>query len=601
MNLSPYYDLIPKGKMENLRFREELLRGAAGDKEYQRELKTMCARDVLFFCNAFVWTYDPRKEPSTLPFITYPYQDECILDIVAALGNNDLLIEKSRDMGATWFCLLPLYWSFTFEEMKTYLVVSRKEDLVDKTEDPDCLFWKLDFIHECLPTWMRSNMNRQRLHFYNQDTGATIDGSSTTGDVGRGGRRTAVFLDEFASVDDGHAVLRATRDMTNCRFFNSTPKGTHNAFYAMRQTGIAKVRAHWSQHPEKAAGAYHYEGGAFRYEDVGFIYAEDFEPVADGKFRSPWYDLQCKRAAHPQEIAQELDIDYLGSDFQFFDPEKIGQHRSKYMRTPYSRGEVICDEDAVVVKSFSESRNGNMYLWLYLDARVCPPAGRRYSIGCDIATGTGASNSVASVSDYETGEKVAEVVEAFYTPDRFAKLVVALARWFNDAFLIWEANGPGRVFGDVVVRVGYRNIFYRRNNEQSVMPSVSDYPGWVSTQDSKVSLLGDYRRALVDGEFVNRSEMSLAECLSYIYTQGGSVVHSGSLNKEDPSGANANHGDRVIADALSWRGVKMFGNRSESKRKEVTVLEGSFLSRRNERVRERMLTEKTWNRPRRLV
>jgi len=95
--------------------------------------------------------------------------------------------------------------------------------------------------------------------------------------------------------------------------------------------------------------------------------------------------------------------------------------------------------------------------------------------------------------------------------------------------------------------------------------------------------------------------MALAECLSYIYTQGGSVVHSGSLNKEDPSGANANHGDRVIADALSWRGVKMFGNRSESKRKEVTVLEGSFLSRRNERVRERMLTEKTWNRPRRLV
>ena len=77
-----------------------------------------------------------------------------------------------------------------------------------------------------------------------------------------------------------------------------------------------------------------------------------------------------------------------------------------------------------------------------------------YVIGVDVATGTGSSNSVAVVATAD-GEKVAEFVTADMRPDVFAKHVVAMCKHFRGlsdtgAFLVWEANGPGRVFGDAV-------------------------------------------------------------------------------------------------------------------------------------------------------
>lgn len=319
-------------------------------KDFAAALRKMCAEDPLFFINTFIFTYDPRKKECPLvPFITYQFQDIAILELIDAIGSHDLLAEKSRDMGATWCFLFAITWYFLFRENTTFLCVSRKEDLVDRTQDPDCLFWKIDCMVNNLPWFLRPIVTRTKLHIYNHGNDSTIDGSSTTGDVGRGGRRTAVFLDEFASVEEGHAVLKATRDMTNCRLFNSTPKGTNNAFYDMSQTDILKLRFHWSEHPEKAAGLYTSTNDG-RLEIIDRSYWEgnrkgDYEFIRDGKLRSPWYDMQCKRAAHPMEIAQELDIDYLGSAFQFFDPDIIDTLIKRDTVPAYLVGELDFGDD----------------------------------------------------------------------------------------------------------------------------------------------------------------------------------------------------------------------------------------------------------------
>ena len=92
----------------------------------------MCKRDPLFWLNAFVWTYDPRKKRSIVPFTAYPFQGGSLVDIIHA--DEDLLIEKSRDMGATWICSMAFLHEWMFGSYKTFLMVSRKEDLVDKAE-----------------------------------------------------------------------------------------------------------------------------------------------------------------------------------------------------------------------------------------------------------------------------------------------------------------------------------------------------------------------------------------------------------------------------------------------------------------------------------
>jgi hypothetical protein len=537
---------VPKGTNENLEFRRKLLRRADGSASYRRDLVDLCRADPLFYLNAFCWTYDPRRPGSkVVPFISWPFQDEAILELAAAVREGrDVLIEKSRDMGGSWLCLFVPEWLWHFRPMQSFLLVSRKEEYVDGGDDPKTLFWKIDFLHKHQPRWLLPGINRTHMRRVNEDNGSTLVGESTNTNLGRGARLTAVLVDEFAAFEEkSYPVVAALMDSTNCRIWNSTPRGTDNAFYDLAHNpSITKIRLHWSQHPEKAKGLYHDE---------------------NGKARSPWYDRKCKEVGHPQIIAQELDIDYLGSNFQFFDATALDAVEKRDCRPAYAQGELEFTTDGVQPVRFVPREGGRFRLWFYPEANGGKPPEGEYAAGADIAAGTGASNSCLVVGNRHTGEKVLEFVDSNVRPEAFAALSVATCRWFRSrrgagAFLTWEATGPGRNYGDRVIEVGYRDVFYRKN-ETSLSKSQSDTPGWWPTPDNKRAVLGEYREAL-GTKFVNRSREAVRECREYVYKPGSDTVeHARASGGIDPSGARTNHGDRVIADALCFKGMKEQG------------------------------------------
>lgn len=550
---SPFYGLVPRGIGENLRFRRSVLELANKSLENRRELWVMCSRDLLFWVNTFVWTFDPGQERNlatgdrpeidypALPMVTWGFQDDLLLSIDAAIGRHDLVIKKSRDMGATWNILLAILHRFIFCDLQTFLCLSKNEDAVDKADDPDSLFSKLDFVlwgqngEGGLPGWMLPSIDRKFKHFGNNQNGSCIDGGSTAGDAGRGGRRTATMLDEFASVPDGYGMLAATRDSTPCRLINSTPKGSGNAFYDVAHNEkIKQVSLHWTVHPVKNRKMY-----------------KDF----NGKARSPWYDLQCERSANPQEIAQELDIDFLGSDYQFFHGPIIAEIQKKTVTDPFFVGDFEYDTQTGSPFGVSERSGGPLRLWSLLDVDNHPPDDRRYAIAVDISQGVGASNSVASIGDRQTREKVGEFVSNTMNPSEFAVLVFALGYWFHHAnhpaYVIWEDNGPGTQFRTQFLRMCYPNYFFRRD-ENRISGTITDIPGWNNSTVLKERLLGEYRRALASGEFINRSFESLEECKQYVFTKG-ELKHSRAASTGNLGDSNDNHGDRVIADALLWK------------------------------------------------
>jgi len=572
---APFVHLCEKDLVDNARQRIDLVRQGYADPEVAKTLYTMCARDILFWLNAFAWTYDPRLEEPIVPFVTWPYQDDTILTINQAITDGeDVLIEKSRDMGASWMILMVYLHRWHFRRMQSFLLVSRKEDLVDKTGDPKSLMWKMDFVLSREPSWLRPNFQRTRLHLANLDTGGVIDGESTTGDVARGDRRTGIMLDEFASVEEGNKVLRATRDATDSRALNSTPKGQGNAFYASREKFIRSkngkvITLFWTLHPHKAKGLYIDPQS----EHIGGVNKGE---------RSPWFDKQCERAAHTAEIAQELNIDYLGSDYVFIDPGDVQKLINEFARKPYQRTELEFHHDTLMPIGLAPLNDGRLDLWMNIPPGGAPPA-RLYVIGGDVATGTGSTPTVLSVGDVLTGEKVARFKCNTIRPEEAARYCIALARWFNNAFVIWEANGPGRNFGDAIIENGYREVYFRAA-EQTLSRKSTDAPGWFSTKENKVSLLGNYRRSLLDRTFINRSAEGLLEFGSYVYTQNGSVEHSKTLQAEDPTAGGVNHGDEAIADALLCKGLA----RSDKlpKQTSTTVPEGSFAWRRQQRLQE---------------
>lgn len=275
--------LIRQKKVE----RAENLARAINDLKFRAAIIEKTRRDPVFFFNQFAWTYDPRPEakPNHFPFLTYPFQDDYILELEKAFTNvHDLLTDKSRDMGVSWMVLAWIVWHWLFDNSFNALVGSRKEDLVDNFQ-PDSLFGKMSYLIQRLPTWLlpkgyNHDKNRTFCKIVNPETGNTIQGESANRDFSRQGRYTIIFLDEFAFWDHADSVWTATADSAPIRFPVSTPHGKNNKFADLRFSNQAKVVSlHWTLHP---------------YKDQA------------------WYEDEKSRRT-PREVAQELDIDYEAS------------------------------------------------------------------------------------------------------------------------------------------------------------------------------------------------------------------------------------------------------------------------------------------------
>lgn len=581
---------MPKSLRYNLEYRRAALEYGRASTENAEALWSACARDPLFWLNTFVWTYDPRPavpdsprrhlNTAVVPFITWRFQDDAFLSILDAIAiGYDLLIEKSRDMGASWLSILAFLYRWWFIDYQSFLMASRKEELVDKTGDLSALMPKLDLVLKMAPGWLVPDYERNRLHLRNLENGSVIDGESTNSDLGRGGRDTALLLDEFAAVEDGYAVLHSTRDTARCRIFNSTPQGASNAFYDKAHSDMKKLTLHWTLHPEKARGRY---------------------TGSDGRPKSPWYDEQCRRAVNAREIAQELDIDYTGSDYQFFPNETLDLLRSR-IRPPLYAGDLEFDHQTLEPIHFRDVENGPMRMWFHPEASGKPPDDTRYVVGADVATGSrdlegrGASNSALTVADVRTGEVVAMYVIHGLEAHLFARVAVSLCRWFRGcdglgAFLIWEDNGPGMVFRAAVLEHDYRNIYYREV-ESSIRRPRTDKPGYWTTQDTKVALLKGYQSMLQKGDFVNPDIETYRELRMYVYTANGVVTHSRAAHTTDPTGARHNHADRVVSQALCALAIQQLRGRGVSG-EELRIREelarpkpGSMAFRRQERMR----------------
>lgn len=552
-----------------------MLTRAQKDKAFQADCIARAAVDFEWWCDSFAWTYSPKDFPNrpVRPFIVRGYQGEELLYLHGAIGKHHVLWEKSRDMGLTVQTLAYFEWRSTFMPNQSFLLTSRKEDLVDKTGDPGSLFAKMDFLRGKLPGWLRPKVDRLKMHCLYLHSGSVCDGEATSGDMGRGDRRTAILADEFATNDDGDQASASMQHATNTVIYISTHQGSHTTFNHLavkfRALGYTR-RIHWTAHPDKARGLYYHEG----------------------KPRSPWYDEQEATAPSRQWLAQEVDIDVQGSAFQFFEAEKITELVKRDARKPYAIG--LLEFDATDVKrqsTFLKQPEGPLWLWCELDEVGDPPRAK-YVITADVATGKAgekSSSSTAAVYDEQTGEKKAEYsANNIYPPD-YARFLAALSWWFSDdagrpALLCHEDGGPGGEVSAELEIIGGLNLFYRddRAREQKK-------PGFSTNRATKRPTLTAYFAGLMRGEITNRSERALLECGEFVHGEDGSIFHAGSKSK-DPTESGENHGDLVTADGIAYFILGPKIRKQNIQPAEPLVKPGSIAWRRMERDRSKANT-----------
>jgi len=228
--------------------------------------------NAVHFINHWMDTYDPRNAgrgtPPYMPFILFGRQAEFVEFILALIrGEENGLVEKARDMGATWVCAAVSVWLWRFYPGSATGWGSRKEQLVDKLGDPDSIFEKIRILIRRLPPeFMPKGFSHEEhmpyMRIVNPETGSTITGEA--GDnIGRGGRKLVYFKDESAHYDRPEKIEAALADNTRVQIDISSVNGLGNVFHRRREggqewaggdaiKGVTNVFVMaWSDHPAK--------------------------------------------------------------------------------------------------------------------------------------------------------------------------------------------------------------------------------------------------------------------------------------------------------------------------------------------------------------
>lgn len=529
---------------------------------FRHGLTAACARSPLFWINAFVWTYRQKRAGAdgverpitgalaTVPFITWPVQDEAVRHVLQAeIDGADLNIEKSRDMGASWLLLAIADHHLLFRENAEIGLVSRVENVVDSKGNMDTLFEKIRYIHRHLPPWMlpRDLVDRY-MYIANKDLNSAISGESTNANVGRGGRKAIYIVDEAAAIPNGEDVEASLSQNTACQIWVSTPRGPLTTFHKrIREKRGRHIQMPWWRHPEKSIGA-----------------REVMDEMGRIKWTSPWYEALEPRYSR-RTIAREVDMDHGQSGDVFFDYSEIERHRRDHEAEPLFRGDLfflldlgekartrVLQQQKHDEIAFQRTSNGPWRFWVRL-RNGRPPQHLTYAFGADIGNGTGGSNSVLSVYALENRMLVAKYWSAEISPEKLASLTALAGVWFGGChapvFACWENNGPGSVYGRKLVDMRYPH-YYRQRMESTVRRRKTPRWGWHSTDERKQMLLGEYRDALARDDIIVPCHESLAEAEDYIYDEQGKLVPA--RLREEATGGRALHGDHVIADALAY-------------------------------------------------
>lgn len=281
-----------------IRTRNRLLNDPDLQRQYQLYYKYNCVAWI----EDWAITFDPRiSELPVMPFKLFSRQVEFVNFILGCLKDKEHgLVEKSRDMGATWLCCAISVWLWLYHPGAVVGWGSMTEDDIDEKGNPKAIFTKIRMLLDNLPRWMMPRSFKMSVHaphmrIVNPENDSSIIGEAGIR-MGRGGRTSIYFKDESAHYDRPELIEAALGDNTNVQIDMSSVNGSGNVFYRRRMAG-----EEWFIDRQSTSGKVRV-----------FIFDWRENPLKN----QAWYDARKQKAIDEgllHVFAQEVDRDYAGS------------------------------------------------------------------------------------------------------------------------------------------------------------------------------------------------------------------------------------------------------------------------------------------------
>lgn len=298
-----------------------------------------------------------------------------------------------------------------------------------------------------------------------------------------------------------------------------------------------------------------------------------------GDVRSPWHDAEEeKRKGNKRDFISNVWMSPIGSQDSFFDGIVLERVNGEFIRNPSYEGEILFEYDLdgrVKPGRFVKDLGRKRLKWWGKLKNLKPFPNHNFVIGCDLSYGSGNSNSVAAIYDVNLQEIVGTWVCPNTPPDKFADIVAVLAKWCNDALVIYETNGPGINAHKRLLWNGHTKIYQQRTEETKLRKKKNKY-GWTSNPQTKEALLGELGIALTESLRDTKAKRciihdadTLHELRRYVFYESGDIGVS--EDQDTTSGARKRHGDRVIATALC-----VLGSRYQSRVSHNPIRQAAF-------------------------
>lgn len=199
----------------------------------------------------------------------------------------------------------------------------------------------------------------------------------------------------------------------------------------------------------------------------------------------------------------------------------------------------------------SEERHGALTVYKK------PNQNKRYVAGIDVAEGITITKSgedpdysVAIFLDADTGEQVAKL-RGRIEPGPFAEYLAGVAQWFNWAFLVPEANGPGIALIGELLKQGYPPglIYHRKPSpDQQFIDghgTLLQELGWKQGVVTRPQLISRMDMAIREMAVIIVDPNTAAECRAFVIKPNGRV-----------EAQDGTHDDEVIALGLAIIGLE---------------------------------------------
>ena len=393
-----------------------------------------CGKDPIYFFNQYCKIQHMIR--GTIPFQTYPFQDDCVK---AFIDHRFNIILKSRQLGMSTLTAAYSVWLTLFQKDKKVLVIATKLDVAQNFIN------KVKTILSNLPKWMilvdKVTDNKQLIEFSH---GSSIKAIPTSDDAGRSEALSLLIVDEAAFVRNFDTIwtgIYPTLTTGGRAIVLSTPNGVGGQYYKLYTDAVENIN-----------------------EFNPIILPWTVNPDTDEE----WFEKMTANMTKRQ-IAQEFLCDFVSSGETL-----IGSSDFDWIKS--------CIKEPVE----RTGPNNDIWIWRY------PLNESKYIISADVSRGDSKDFSTFHVIDVGEKEVVAEF-KGKIPPDELGLMLVEWAKRYNNALIAPENNNYGYATLMKIRDSKYQNVYLRKKKRASMVyydtGFILDDAGFNTNQKTKSIIL----------------------------------------------------------------------------------------------------------------